>query len=57
MTDTEKLAADIFALALAKAEDLGSIPKKERRLLFRSAAELCFEAASAFMEVKHEKSS
>lgn len=56
MTETEKLAADIFALALSKAEELGSMTKNDRRILFKEAAELCFEAASAFMEVKHEKS-
>lgn len=56
MTDAEKLAADIFARAVARASGLETLDKEERRTALKQAASICFDAAAAFMEVKHEKS-
>lgn len=52
MINTEKLAADIFALAVSRSSDLAVFTANERSEMLTTAAELCFEAAAAFMAVK-----
>lgn len=53
--ETKKLARDMFSTILINAQGLQTIGKDARLTIFKQAAELCFEAASAFEEISANK--
>jgi hypothetical protein len=54
-TETKELARQLFATIMTTAQGLGTISFTEREELFKHAAELCFEAATAFEKVASTK--
>lgn len=53
-SENKQLARDIFANIMTNATGLDSVSKEERANLFKAAAQICFEAASAFETVENE---
>lgn len=52
--ETKQLARDIFANIMTNATGIGEITKEERDILFKEAAQLCFEAVSTFEAVESD---
>ena len=53
-TENKQLARDIFANIMPNATGLDEVSKEERAKLFKEAATICFEAASAFEAVESD---
>ena len=54
-TETKELARQMFATIMSTAQGLGTVSITEREELLKEAAELCFEAATAFEKVASTK--
>jgi hypothetical protein len=53
-SETKLLARDIYASIMTNTTGLDTISKEQRAELFKAAAQICFEAASAFETVESE---
>lgn len=53
-SETKLLARDMYASLIHNATGLDTISKEQRAELFKAAAQICFEAASAFETVESE---
>ena len=51
----DKLAKEIFIIAVARSENLGQATERERKGLLKYTSSICFEAAEAFIETCKEK--
>ena len=58
MIDIEKIilinevAMKVFAMTFVNAQNMGELSSEQRHLLFKMVAEIAYEAATAFAEVK-----
>ena len=53
-TENKQLARDIFANIMTNATGVAELSKEDRAKLFKEAATICFEAASAFEAVESD---
>ena len=51
----DKLAKEIFIIAMSNAENLGQATERERKQVLKYTSSICFEAAEAFIEICKEK--
>lgn len=52
--ETKQLARQMYSSIMTNATGLDTVTKEQRAELFKEAARMCFEAASAFEAVESE---